>query len=534
MFAPEEEELTAEHIRALVQKRQELHDTLLEFVHYAFYLAKDLEEGLQVYQRFREDALYSGDDVLFHLLHAETLQSLGLQRAYGAVEAQQNESAEVRAYWARRLEAIDRARTWLEAEALAHQVGEALFLRQASKDVPELAEKIRKELAARSLPGALVDGWEALAQMYQGHLDLAEKRLTKMKEGLEDIPQAKKGTYVWWLANLAWGYFWSYSGYLARLQGHIYKAQENYKRALPYWRGLVLPFHEAATRNDLGFATMLVGDESAAKSFCIDALNLRREAGVQSFLVLSLTTLASIEWRDEHYDAALQYANKAERIAQAIGFTRGLALARMIKAIALRLKYNPERMPNPKVRQRYLREAQEEIEMAIAVLPIGSSARWDARHIRLQILRDLARAHALTWDDVFDEIHQYIQDADEAEYAYATWNDGMKHETLLARFEEVLSWMREHPIIKTHMFTEENKPEPALDSLPEIWNQLARFFTGWGFAWRYGLSLSRGRGCYRTLLASRLHCSTSGFLALFGRPLRVKRCNREVEMVIRL
>ena len=509
MFAPEEEELTAEHIRALVKKRQELHETLLEFVHYAFYLAEDLEEALQVYQRFREDALYSGDDVLFRLLHAEALQSLGLQRAYGAVEAQQNESAKVRAYWVRRLEALDRALAWLEAEALAHRVGEALFLRQASKDVPELAEKIRQELAARSLPEvllmallALVDGWEALAQMYQGYLDLAEKRLTKMKERLEDIPQAKKGTYAWWLANLAWGYFWSYSGYLARLQGHIYKAQENYKRALPYWRGLALPFHDAATRNDLGFATMLVGDESAAKSFCIDALNLRREAGVQSFLVLSLTTLASIEWRDEHYDAALQYADKAERIAQAIGFTRGLALARMIKAIALRLKYNAERMPNPEVRQRYLREAQAEIKTAIAALPSGSTARWNARHIRLQILRDLARAYALEWKTVFEEIQQYIQEADAADrwqwaltarvtevwaYVYAARADVVSPQALSERFEKVLTWMRAHPIIKTHLFTGRYQPEPSSDSLPEIWNQLARFHTAWGYAWRHQL-----------------------------------------------
>ena len=517
MFVPEEQELTAESIRRLVAKRQEIHETLLEFVHYAFYLAEDMEEALQVYQRFREDALYSGDGVLFHLIQAEAMQSLRMQRAYGEVEAKQHEDGAVRTYWARRLKVIDRALAWLEAENLAHRSGEALFLRQASPSVPELAEEIRRELTARTLPKALtdallalVDGWEALAQTYQGQLDHAEERLSHMKARLEDMPPVQqRGGYVWWLKNLAWGYYWAYSGYLARQRGHIYQAREAYKQALPHWRGLALPFHEAATRNDLSFATMLVGDESAAKSFCIDALNLRREAGVQNFLVLSLTTLAAIEWRAEHYDAALRYSDQAERIAQAIGFTRGQGGARINKAIALRLKYNAERMPNADVRVQYLRQAQKQIKSALQKLPPGSPSYWSARHVHLQILRDLARAEASPWDTVFQEIQDYIRAAEQKGQwlwvltarvtevwarVYAARSDtGSAPQELLRYLEDVLSWAQEHAVIRRHVFTARHAPQPTPASLPEIWNQMARFHTAWGYAWRYQLLPSKSR-----------------------------------------
>ena len=510
-FSPEEEEFSPKVFQRLSELQNQIQTAQMEHLHYVVTLGSAQDDGLVLYQNLRESASFAQDINLAHLIRAEMAQTLWQEETYGRVEAREHEEEEVRKEWERRLETLREMRDILALEAEAFEVAQAVAREEpqevirAAKEIhaPQRIDKDRPHEHAALLFWALSQIRRAFVQMVTGSREQVEQEMEAIRAKIEEHRQTLESSswrFIRWLLRLVEGFWWHYQGHIAREQGLLYKAWRHYVKALPRWRALNLPFHQAATLNALGLLRSVIGAPSEARAWVQNALRLRRWMGLQGPLALSLNALAVVEFRDEHYQAALALARQAEKIARFLQYERVEGEALHTQAMAQRLQYVPEREPDPERRKEPLEKALEWLNKALQKRePLGKRA-WEIRHTRLQILRDLAcipdSEH--TWDGFERELRQFLQEAKNREplWAFAArvtdmwaqvyrWQQQGRPQgegkEIHKRFQEEEERFQRDPDIKPLLFAPDHIPVfHSHQSRPFLLEHLARFYAAWG------------------------------------------------------
>lgn len=310
-----------------------LREAILEDLHYKLH--RSPQEGWDQYFVYGEEALAIGDRILDMELRAELME---VQR--------EDPSA-----WAGMSGAIqaDSAIRWVKREISLGRYEEALALIQ----------KLRGE--ARHLIGtgdlltqADLDIADATVQLYMGNLDEAKRLLSKVQQDLKDFHLSPENRVRF---SGIMGRLYNHWGYIRRVQGQFAAAEENYRKALPYWRAINMEAEQANTLTNLAFVMALQGRFDAARRQAQDALKLRRQLGMTGAVALTLNTLAQIEIYAGQYRDAEDWALQALAVAQEADFPRGKGLAHLSLAANYRYMSEP---PCPSAdRQKWLEKSLE-------------------------------------------------------------------------------------------------------------------------------------------------------------------------------
>lgn len=290
----------------MIEVRGRLQTAILEDLHYQ--LRQNALRGFQIFYRYAQEAVSSGNDVLGQLLQAELFGFMAEQDPSGQKEEIDG---------LRRVEVI--------ADAAIRQVA-WLWRSSQIKEAWALAENLRSnkyDLIEASGELALIelDSWRGYIEIYQTNYTNAEillrEAITKL-EGLSKHSIRSAGVLAFAYQNL---------GYLYRVQGRTHSAIEMYRKALPYWRRAGFKAWQATTLNNLAFALVLIGDFDSADRLGRDALKLREELGPRIPAGLSLNTLALIEIKRNHLDRGLRWAERANRLFNSLEYDRGIGLS---------------------------------------------------------------------------------------------------------------------------------------------------------------------------------------------------------------
>ncbi len=334
-----------DHLLKLSQQildlQAQLHDALVEDLSY--YLRKDLNEGLKVYYRYVEEAVFLNDESLDMQLRTELYTFLGNGKATeGNPLAHDNEiySRET-VRWVRRLVQegkLEDAEQMVEI-LTTHPPG--FFLRDD--------HKIQADLQATA----------AVVKTYRGNYQDAEKCLTQTDAHLQKFPRSL--SKVPFPLNTLRARYYNNLGYLRRTQGQFWAARNAYKRALPYWRGTKMEAEHANTLTNLAYVQALVGEFDSARRHVKDALELRLRLGFQAPIALTLNTWAQVELLDGHYEKAEQFAQQALTVAD----QRAAGLTYITLASCYRFWSESPRFPNE--RAQFLQKAMEYCNEAIQI-----------------------------------------------------------------------------------------------------------------------------------------------------------------------
>ncbi|MCB0185248.1 MAG: tetratricopeptide repeat protein, partial [Caldilineaceae bacterium] len=215
---------------------------------------------------------------------------------------------------------------------------EWLFSRERYTEAQQIAEQLKtKHQTLIQDGGDLVawhlDAWHGALYDYLGRYDDAETLLTTTVHNLLQWRQNNAPT--------------RYSdGILARAYNNIgyhysrrtrhFQAIRAYGRAVQLLQELGLYVDEANTLNNRAFDIAKIGDFAAAISSAKAGLRLREQLGPRTPVGLSLNTLGLIELSQFHLEGGLRDIRRAMETFRGVGSTRGLGLALIAYAEALR------------------------------------------------------------------------------------------------------------------------------------------------------------------------------------------------------
>jgi tetratricopeptide (TPR) repeat protein len=166
----------------------------------------------------------------------------------------------------------------------------------SSPSLLEIPEDSKKKLES-SIINAHPIFWASLLIYYGESLTYLTKEPEKKVENIfqHAIGRLRKSPFgqdhpLWWFRNRLLGRAYDRLGYLARANGHYYKAAEYYRKALPFYEKAEIADEFAFTQNNLAFVLALLGDITGAKNAVENALTRRLEMGQRYPLALSYNT----------------------------------------------------------------------------------------------------------------------------------------------------------------------------------------------------------------------------------------------------
>lgn len=299
-----------------------LREAILEDLHYKLHWRP--REGFDQYFVYAEEALAMGDRILDMELRAELMEFLREEEPFPAGVSGNIPLPDVRA---------DSAVRWIKREISLGRYEEALALIQKLRGSAGYLVETGDALIRADLDIA-----DATVQLYQGNLNKAQEWLSKVQQDLRNFQVSPESRVRF---NVVMGRLYNHWGYIRRVQGQFIAAEDNYRKALPYWRAINMEAEQANTLTNLAFALALQGRFDVARRQAQDALKLRMQLGMTGAVALTLNTLAQIEIYAGQYRDAEGWALRALTVAQGADFPRGKGLAHLSLASTYRYMSEP-------------------------------------------------------------------------------------------------------------------------------------------------------------------------------------------------
>ncbi|MBI4671948.1 MAG: ATP-binding protein [Chloroflexi bacterium] len=282
-----------------------------------------------------------------------------------------------------------------------------------------------QELLNQGGPGnkAVLDIWEAYLWTTIGgdeNLRHAREMLDRVLAELDphirqDIAQDLKSARDW-RAKAVYALGFRVRGYLFRTSGRLHRAVADYAAAARLWRELDILAESAETLNGLGFVLASLGEFGDARALVKDAVELRRQIGPRYPVGLSLNTLAIIRLYEGNYEAAIKETERALAIFRGLQHRRGIGLANLNIAEALRRQSQTEDVPDDAQKIVQLRNARRYATEALDIFQ--TEVKETLREVEALIelgcaYRDWAKVlrRSETPGDEIRQLARYAQDA---------------------------------------------------------------------------------------------------------------------------
>ena len=349
-------------IRALETSRQELK---AEFLYYRLrhqiekkerkaYQDDPIQAGLKNYYRFGHEAATSNNDEILIPLQIE-----------------------LTTFWLR-LEDGNFWKPFIEGLLLVHEVWLKLATGQAYWAEIHKHEKSLEGIAdltanQRTILDALLGTWLGTGLVFakKPEYDRAEQIFTQAIDSMQNVLVDQR---LQWFKDVVTSLAYRQRAYMRSNRGAFQDAIEDFQKGLRYSRAVDF-FHEEATlRNDLGFAQLQKGVFQSAFENMWDGLQLRYRVAIGPRIALSHSSLAQHFISTGAFEEAHKHARYAIRVAEAVGYRRGLGFGNLALAEATRrFAFSAQ---GPSNQAEYLQVAQDSIEIAVHLLEqLGEKAR---------------------------------------------------------------------------------------------------------------------------------------------------------------
>ena len=346
--------LAPQHRREIGLLRALLRDALVEDLYYT--LEQDPRQGFEKYFRYAEDAVAAYDDSLDMQLRAEL---------WGFLAAQNQEQNS--------FDGLKRAE--VEGDAAVRWI-KRLINRRDYRRARQAIERLRAQISSR-LPSLLSQAelkvWEALLLAEEEEYEKAERLLQEIVRQLEgELKRLRQhGEPIVRAAGiLARAY--NNLGYVRRLEGRYYGANEAYERAQPLWRFTKIDVEQANTLNNRAYVLARVGAFDVAWQLGWDAFELRQHLGPRVPVGLSLNTIALIKIEENDLEGARPFAEQAMQVFTTLNNRHGqglahLALAEINRRISDWVPYIPSR--TAELLERAVQHAEEAVHIFREEIP---------------------------------------------------------------------------------------------------------------------------------------------------------------------
>lgn len=341
--------------------------------------------GLKMYYRYSHEAATSNNDGILIPLQIELTNfwlALADENLWKLIEWLHLED---RNFW----------KPFIEGLLLIHQV----WIKEAMgqpylEDIPIL-EKGLEDISnfskdQKAILRALLETWRAMGLGFAQQPDHknAEKLFGEVIHTTESLDVEDRLT---WFKHVVLSLAYRQRAYLHRIHGLFEDAINDFKQSLYYSRSIHFNHEEATLRNDLGFAQMQNGEFLPALENMLDGLQLRYKLAVGPRTALSHSSLAQRSIATGDYEEARKYAQSAVRIANAVGYRRGIGFGNLALAEATRrFAFSAQ---GPSNQEEFLREAEDAIKFALRNLNEPSRI-IDAKLEQACLYRDRIRAES--------------------------------------------------------------------------------------------------------------------------------------------
>ncbi|MBV6394118.1 MAG: hypothetical protein KPEEDBHJ_03366 [Anaerolineales bacterium] len=486
-------EKSIDKIREIESSRQRLKT---EFIHYRLRSQVEKEgkrkqaeddpifAGLKMYYRYGHEAAASANDEILIPLQIELTNfwlTLNDENLWKLMEWLRLED---RNFW----------KPFIEGMLLVHEIWLKVATGQNYRDEVPALQKSLSTISGlssdqKTLLHALLETWlgTGLVFVEQQDYDRAEAIFSDI---IREIQKAAVEPRLVWFQNVVLSLAYRQRAYLYRIRGLFENAIEDYKQGLKYCRLIHFDHEEATLRNDLGFAQMLDGQFQPAFENMWDGLNLRYKLAVGNRTALSYSSLAQYFISTGAPEEARKNAQYAVRIANAVGYRRGVRLGNLALAEATRRFAFSAQAPSNQ--EKYLREAQDAIEIAREELT-GKARVIEAELEQACLYRDRIRvetdpAKKKAWFEKSDKLFKWV--ANEAEKAGIEYRqvdamsnriwlgyfaNNMEHAEQAAKEFELLPVLEPY-WLKNGKFTDEEKARED----PQLWSHMGKYFVGRG------------------------------------------------------
>ncbi|MCS6841812.1 MAG: tetratricopeptide repeat protein [Roseiflexus sp.] len=328
--------------------QQEIQQLLIDQLSY--HLRLNPLEGFREYVRDTFYAVFTGNTMLDIQLQAEILAFLDERDPLGEQTYIDSLEREV-VLGVTALRPIIRLYTENDYDGV---VREAQRLRQERPDILATAGRTTE---------AALDVWEALARTGRAKeedsaetdrlLDAARDILTPVaRSAAPDVSEARR-----WRAQSLLALMYHARGFSLRARGQTRPAIEAYRRAAALWRQVKIPICLAWTLNNLGFVEVEEGNSVDGLALIKEALEIRQQLGARALIGLSFSTLSRVLTLSGEYQSAIENAERALRLFQAVEYRLGMGLA--MRNLAEALRRSVRRDDDPEKQARALHEARE-------------------------------------------------------------------------------------------------------------------------------------------------------------------------------
>ncbi|RME31532.1 MAG: tetratricopeptide repeat protein [Thermoflexia bacterium] len=431
----------------------------------SYRLRRDPVDGFQAYQLYAKESYWSYEDTLERLLHSEILEFLRAHREESSFDGLPRAAVEVVVGGIRRVERFKGENRFQDGLDLARHI------RTQCADLFEQAGRL-SELQLRVLEAELLT---YLGQDLEG----AERLLRDTLWDLEEI-RPPAGSLEAWQRDVLRAEAYNVLGYCYRNMGWFQRASEAYRRAIREWRALeqkerdelrkmALRAQHANTLNNLGWALAELGRFARAAQACEDALEMRVALGPAAPVALSLNTFAMVLVRDDKPHRAHILAGRALGIFRDTGIPRGVGLASIALAEALRRRSAVPFLYAPEEAAELLRQAARHAQEAVEIFGPGGPVPERSRLVEALIERGCVYRQ-WAW---LRASAPYKSDDPSAE-DLASWSEQDLREAMEVAGETFpyrrldahvnLAWL--HYYMRQHEMAE-REARAALDSVPE-------------------------------------------------------------------
>jgi tetratricopeptide (TPR) repeat protein len=358
---PGEQPRSSAQTEALVEASAHLYRLMPEEVYYR--LRRDPADGFKAYYLYRQEAFWTnleGEDLDMQL-RSEMLAYLDEHQAEERFDGLKRSDVELDAGLSWGIRNLRRAQ-YKRALGIAHD------LREKCQDLLEEGDPL-DQAQLDSLEG------QVLARLGQ-ELERSEKLL----HSSIDVFRAFKtdDDFQGWRRDTALADTVNSLGYLYRTLGRYRQSVAAYQRALPLWRSLVerektptmrdaMAAQHANTLNNLSWALTWVGEFQPALRTCRDALEMRQELGPRAPVAFSLNTLGLIRIKGDQPYRGRVNCERALGIFRDLDQPRGVGLARIALAEALRRMSGVRETYTPEESAEYFRQAEEHAREAVDI-----------------------------------------------------------------------------------------------------------------------------------------------------------------------
>jgi tetratricopeptide (TPR) repeat protein len=377
-----------------------LRHAYVENMHYR--LCYRPSQGFAMFFWLAEEALNGRDIEMDMLLRSELLRTVGLLQQHGSLEGLDPEEVEIDTavrWGARMLFFRNDPNRALQVFARVHKRWSKEFEKY------ELTRThLQLYLAATRIEQAREGDWQAAREL----LHRIEQRTDQMLNG-PPTPSAIK-TLFWWArdpqaalsASTAEDHLWrvrtmkaaalNYEGYLDRQQGRYAAAVEHYQAATMLQRRLGMA-SLAPTLTALAHTMVLMGQFHHARLLAQEAERWAKRSGKEYVLAQALNARALVEEYNGRPGEALQYADRALKIAEGLRASQVRGLIYLTRARAHRHLFLTGEGPDRETR--VLGEALKEANQAVNLLKNTPPDRVAALIERGCMHREIARIHYL-------------------------------------------------------------------------------------------------------------------------------------------